>query len=146
MTKESLKQLIREIVKEEIEQTLPSVLPQVMAEIFTNKSQQTTSTLKNEVKKQPPVSEVVNKPKKEFKIYTKNEVLNKVLNETVGGVPQEGSLVATNMNTTGTSIMDRVDEVPESVSKALTRDYSSLLNTINKKRSSTTSNNLVGTM
>ena len=146
MTKESLKQLIREIVQEEIKQTLPTVIPQIMAEIFTGKGQQTTSTLKNEVQKQQSKIAVVEKPKKELKVYTKNEVLNKVLNETVGGVPQEGSLVAASMGPSTVSVMDHVDKVPESVSKALTRDYSSLLKAMDKKRGSTSGANLVGMM
>lgn len=146
MTKESLKQLIREIVQEEIKQTLPTVLPQIMAEIFTGKGQQTTSTLKNEVKKQQTTNTVVEKPKKELKVYTKNEILNKVLNETVGGVPQEGSLVASGMGQSTVSVMDHVDKVPEPVSKALTRNYSSLLKAMDKKRGSTSGSNLVGMM
>jgi hypothetical protein len=61
-------------------------------------------------------------------------VLNKVLNETVGGVPQEGSLVSAAMGASTPSVMDHVDKVPQPIANALTKNYSSLLKAVEKKK------------
>jgi hypothetical protein len=107
------------------------------------------------------------KPKKEVN-YTSNEALNKVLNETVGGVPQgEGGYEtmgggvfdsskindvlagATGLgNTEGAKERKReiaavdsikragvsVDQVPDHVTDALTKDYSGLMKAIDQKK------------
>ena len=101
------------------------------------------------------------KPKKEVN-YTSNKALNKVLNETVGGVPQgDGSGYPTmGGGTFDTSRMSElmgygkseevqrdmvavdtlqkagksVDDVPEHVTSALTRDYSDLMKVMNKDK------------
>ena len=62
-------------------------------------------------------------------------MLNKVLNETVGGVPIE-----TNNNTLDNEIKDlngntvNIDNLPKSLATALTRDYTELLNVVEKKK------------
>lgn len=140
MTKDALKQLIREMVQEEVKHSLPTILPQIMAEIFTAKSSIKTEPVSATPKRTVSQPAVEQKPKKELKIYTKNEILNKVLNETVGGIPQEGSLVASSMAPSTASVMDHIDKVPESVSKALTKDYSALLKAMDKRKPGTSSN------
>lgn len=127
MTKESLRQLIREMVQEEVR----AALPEVMAEIFTQKSQKVTETTVNTPKK-PIVKE--QPVKKEFKKYTQNELLNKALNETVGGLPREGDMVASGLSTP-TSVMDHLDQAPAPVAQALTKNYSALMKAIDKKKS-----------
>lgn len=127
MTKESLRQLIREMVQEEVR----AALPEVMAEIFTQKSQKVTETTVNTQKK-PIVKE--QPVKREFKKYTQNELLNKALNETVGGIPREGDMVASGISTP-TSVMDQLDHAPAPVAQALTKNYSALMKAIDKKKS-----------
>ena len=117
-----------------------------------------------------PTTKPVQKPKEEVK-YTSNEALNKVLNETVGGVPQgEGGY-----ETMGGGIYDsskindilvresgygnpetvnekkreiaavdtikkagvNVDQVPEHVTNALTKDYSAVMKAIDQKKGGT---------
>jgi len=117
-----------------------------------------------------PTPKPVQKPKEEVK-YTSNEALNKVLNETVGGVPQgEGGY-----ETMGGGIYDsskindilvkesgygnpetvnekkreiaavdtikkagvNVDQVPEHVTNALTKDYSAVMKAIDQKKGGT---------
>ena len=107
------------------------------------------------------------KPRKEVN-YTTNNALNKVLNETVGGVPQGdgsgyktmgGGVYDTNKmndvllgagagNTKVSKEMKReigavetikkagvsVDQVPDHVTNALTRDYSSVMKAIDQKK------------
>jgi hypothetical protein len=128
MTKESLRQIIREMVQEEVR----AALPEVMAEIFTSKGQQkvaetTVNTVKKPIVKEQPV-------KKEFKKYTQNELLNKALNETVGGLPREGDIVASGLSSPS-SVMDHLDQAPAPVAQALTKNYSALMKAIDKKKS-----------
>jgi AAA+ ATPase superfamily predicted ATPase len=127
MTKESLRQIIREMVQEEVR----AALPEVMAEIFTSKGQKVAETTVNAVKK-PIVKE--QPVKKEFKKYTQNELLNKALNETVGGLPREGDLVASGLSSPS-SVMDHLDQAPAPVAQALTKNYSALMKAIDKKKS-----------
>jgi hypothetical protein len=86
MTKDTLRQLIREIVQEEVR----TALPQVMSEIFSSKLEQKLITSNQTVKpvstSSTPSAPAVSQ-KREYKKYTSNELLNKALNETVGGVP-----------------------------------------------------------
>ena len=135
MTKESLRQLIREMVQEEVRATLP----QVMTEIFSSKLNPQVS---NKTVVQKPV---VQQPiKKEYKKYTDNELLNKALNETVGGLPKEGGMVTSGISTP--SVMDHVDQAPPVVAQALTKDYSALMKAIDSKRKGGRSSNNVGMM
>jgi hypothetical protein len=118
-----------------------------------------------------PKPKKVQKPKKEVN-YTSNEALNKVLNETVGGVPQGES---GGYETMGGGVFDsskinqilaretglgdtesvkekkreiaavdsikkagvNVDQVPDHVQNALTRDYSAVLKAIDQKKGGT---------
>jgi hypothetical protein len=133
MTKESLRQLIREMVQEEVRQ----VLPQVMTEIFSSKLNPQVS---NKTVVQKPV---VQQPiKKEYKKYTDNELLNKALNETVGGVPREGDIASSGFNS-APSVMDHINQAPPVVAQALTKDYSALMKAIDKKRKGGISSNNV---
>jgi len=134
MTKDTLRQLIREIVQEEVR----IALPQVMSEIFSSKPQQKVIT-SNQNAKPASVSSTPSVPvvsqKKEYKKYTSNELLNKALNETVGGVPNEGSMVTSGLNVVP-SIMDNIEKTPPVIAQALTKNYSALLKAVDKKRGS----------
>ena len=119
--------------------------------------------IKEQVSEEPTIEmkSIVEKPKEQVK-YTKNENLNKVLNETVGlsksqsqteayptlgggafdtnrmtellgyGKPEEvqrDMVAADTLRKAGKSVND----VPEHVTNALTRDYSDLMKTMDKK-------------
>ena len=127
MTKESLRQLIREMGHEEVR----AALPEVIAEIFTSKGQKVAETTGNTVNK-PIVKE--QPVKKEFKKYTQNELLNKALNETVGGIPREGGIASSGLSSSP-SVMDHLDQAPAPVVQALTKNYSALMKAIDKKKS-----------
>jgi hypothetical protein len=134
MTKDSLKQLIKEMVQQEVRDVLPSLLPQIITEVFSSKVGSTSEPVKKTIQRTTQ-SVIAPQPKKEYKIFTKNEALNKVLNETVGGVPQEGSLISSNMGHSGNSILDRIESIPSPIASVLTKNYSSLMKAIDKKKS-----------
>ena len=135
MKKTELKLLIREIVREEVRMELRSFLKE------SKKSSKNNETN-----------------------YTKNKVLNKLLNETahsskdwetMGGDTfttdsmrsilnkNYGDVINRNVNATPNVIdrkmladtgVENLDALPEHLTKALTRDYSELMGTINKKK------------
>ena len=145
MTKKDLVKIIREVVKREVQKEVKKIF------------------IKEQVSEEPTIEmkSIVEEPKEQVK-YTKNESLNKVLNETVGlsksqsqteayptlgggtfdtnkmtellgyGKPEEvqrDMVAADTLRKAGKSVND----VPEHVTNALTRDYSDLMKAINKK-------------
>ena len=177
MKKQELIKIIESVVRKEVKKQ--------MNEIFIredNSSSLTELVSKPITEKEfkEPIRKKEVKPKKEVH-YTSNEALNKVLNETVGGVPQGegGSPPVTGYEdyptlsgevfdsskindvlagsppgvaTTETvkqkkrdigavqSIKSRgvnVDDVPDHVTNALTRDYSAVMKAIDQKKGGT---------
>jgi len=157
MKKQELIKIIELVVRKEVKKQ--------MNEIFIKDND--SSSLTELVSAPAPKPKKVQKPKKEVQ-YTSNEALNKVLNETVGGVPQgEGGY-----ETMGGGIYDsskvndilvresgygnpetvkekkreiaavdtikkagvNVDQVPEHVTNALTKDYSKVMKAIDQKK------------
>ena len=99
MTADQFKQLVRAIGQEEIKKTLPTLVPQIVAEALSGKSAKPKlietsdnedffENLKNEMAGIPV--QAAPKPKQPKK-FTNNPLLNQVLNETEGGVPQDVS-------------------------------------------------------
>ena len=83
MKKNELVNIIAEIVRREVKKEVKL--------IFINESSSMKlSTAIPKVKSNKVVStkKILQKPKKKYVEYTKNDSLNKVLNETVGGIPQ----------------------------------------------------------
>jgi len=175
MKKRELIKIIETVVRKEVKKQ--------MNEIFINDNN--TSQLTELVSKpltekefKEPIRKKQVKPKKEVH-YTSNETLNKILNETAGGVPQgDGGVpqvggyedyptlsgevfdsskmndvlvgsppgVATSEATkqkkrdigavqTIKNARVNVDQVPDHVQNALTRDYSAVMKAIDKKKS-----------
>ena len=153
MDKNKLRNIIELVVRKEVKKQLSEIFINEEKEI---KLSETIST--------PKPKKVINKPKKQ---YSKNPVLNEVLNNTKPlGTPQEveeyptlggGVLGSDNMaEVLGYGDLGRgqnkeraremgavdtikkagvsVDQVPEEVQNALTRDYSGLMKAINKKK------------
>ena len=147
MTKKELVKIIREVVRREIKKEIN--------EIFI-KEQTTSKTQLADVI--PKVSE----PKKKVK-YTSNKYLNEVLNETVGlskqqkefdeyptmgGGTFDSSKMAEMLGYGKSEEVQRdmiavdtlkkagksVEDVPEHITNALTRDYSGLMKAIDKKK------------
>ena len=158
MKKQELIKIIELVVRKEVKKQMNEIF------IKDNDSSSLTELVST------PTPKPVQKPKEEVK-YTSNEAVNKVLNETVGGVPQgEGGY-----ETMGGGIYDsskindilvkesgygnpetvnekkreiaavdtikkagvNVDQVPEHVTNALTKDYSAVMKAIDQKKGGT---------
>lgn len=158
MTKTELVKLIKEVVKREVKKQVKEILikEQRLSKVSSKKSKLITEKQFKE-----PI-------RRKYKEYTKNKALNKILNETAGGIEGQsggefdeyptvsgqafdstrmaealgyGELVGGNgevareMGAVKT-IKDAgmsVEQVPEGVVNAMTRDYSDLMKVINKK-------------
>ena len=159
MKKQELIKIIELVVRKEVKKQMNEIF------IKDNDSSSLTELVST------PTPKPVQKPKEEVK-YTSNEALNKVLNETVGGVPQgEGG----GFKTMGGGVFDsskinqilaretglgdtesvkekkreiaavdsikkagvNVDQVPEHVQNAFTKDYSQVLKAIDQKKGGT---------
>ena len=157
MKKNELVNIITEIVRREVKKEVKRIFinesssMKLSAAIPKIKSNKVVSTKK-----------ILQKPKKKYVEYTKNQSLNKVLNETVGGIPQgegggpqvegyeeyptlTGEVFDSNRvdELAGGGDVQRqrdiaavqtvkekglsVDEVPEDLMNALTKDYSEIL-------------------
>jgi len=147
MTKKQLVKIIREVVRREIKKEIN--------EIFINEQKISKTQLTDVI---PKVSE----PKEKVK-YTNNKSLNDILNETVGLTKQQNEfeeyptlgggtfdkskmqeLMGYGKSEEGRREMAAVDtlkkagksvnDVPEHVTSALTRDYSGLMKALDKKK------------
>lgn len=146
MKKNELVDIIRTIVKEEVHSALPQLLMEVLAEKMSENSAailESNKTPANQVKRanfnvgleEPIKKQSVQAPK----MYTKNPLLNQVLNETVGGVPtEEQTSVPSAIDVIKTLPKEALNENKEvaAVANALTRDYSKLLKAVDAKAKS----------
>lgn len=138
MKKNELVDIIRTLVKEEVHNVLPQLLMEVLAEKMTENSAILESRSQVPSKK-PNFNVGLDEPVKKQaasspKMYTKNPILNQVLNETSGGVPDEE---------TAPSAIDTLQNLPRevlnenkdvaAVANALTRDYSKMLKVVDAK-------------
>ena len=142
MKKKELRLIIRSIVREEVQMALKKELTEVFKSL---KSKPITETKRRVVKK------------RKQKQLAKDPVLNQILNETIGGVPQgeeeyptmggktyDSSNMASLMGY-GNVGEDRAEQtiqqmgipsesVPDDVKNALTKDYSAVMKAIDKKK------------
>ena len=158
MTKTELVKLIKEVVKREVKKQVKEILikEQRLSKVSSKKSKPITEKQFKE-----PI-------RRKYTEYTKNETLNQILNETVGGIEGNsggqfeeyptvsgqafdstrmaevlgyGEMVGGNEEVAREmgavkTIKDAglsVEQVPEGVVNAMTRDYSDLMKVINKK-------------
>lgn len=167
MKKSELVKIIEKIVQKEVKKQIteifikedePSSLSKLVSKSLTEKDFKEPNRSQHKIKK------------KELVHYTSNKALNKVLNETVGGVPQGDGEIPTmgggiydssRMNDVltrnyGVSGVEsdtakqqkreigavqtiknarvNVDDVPDHVTDALTKDYSKLMKVIDNKK------------
>jgi hypothetical protein len=136
MKKSELVEIIRVAVRKELQATLPSILKESIKKY-------TLPPTKSKPKPKDIVQvarEKINSSRAttDDKHYSNNPAINKILNETVGGVPQGGSRVGgeadhttiTDFNGEGVNL----EELPAHVSTALTRNYSDVIKLVDKKK------------
>ncbi len=156
MKKQELIKIIELVVRKEVKKQMNEIF------IKDNDSSSLTELVS------APIQKKVQNPKKEVQ-YTSNEALNRVLNETVGGVPQGESggyqtmgggiydsskindiLVKESGYGNPESVKEKkreiaavdsikkagvsVDQVPDHVTNALTKDYSKVMKAIEQKK------------
>lgn len=142
MKKNELVDIIRTLVKEEVNNALPQLLMEVLAErlsensaaILENRAATIQQSVKSKVEvfmEQPNVPAPVAQPQK---MYSKNPLLNQVLNETTGGVPNE-STMQSSVDILQQLTPQQLNENKEvaAVANALKKDYRSLLKAMDKK-------------
>ena len=150
---EVLKELIKKTVQQEVRSVIQAELKLQLAEIFSKevvqpKKNTQESDLESQILKElesfenTDVIEEEVKPSKKFVKYTNNPLLNDILNQTTGGVPQEGGMVSMmgGFNSGGSQVItetkapENAPEPVKSVYSAMNRDYRSLMKAVNKKR------------
>ena len=99
-----LTEIIRKVVREEVKKEIRSALKL--------KSKKRKSTAENVVSETSSYAQLMNeevKPSKKVnkRTFTTNKALNDILNETVGGVPQDASLQPNNSQTEYKNLMDK---------------------------------------
>lgn len=129
MKKQELIKIIREAVKLELKATLPNILSELNVKPSKSNIVESKTDDPIEITKKVLTASKTNKPQKR---YSKNEVFNKILNETTGGVPHEKHDPNTIKDFNGNEVS--TSELPESLSRALTRNYSELLTAVDKKK------------
>lgn len=151
---EVLKEFIKKTVQQEVRSVIQAELKLQLAEMFSKEVNQTRkknsdSDLEQQILKEletmnesSTLEEEV-KPAKKFVKYTNNPLLNDILNQTTGGVPQEGGMVSMMGGYGGggrqeviteTKAPENAPEPVKSVYSAMNRDYRSLMKAVNKKK------------
>ena len=132
MKKLELVKIIKTAVREELKASLPNVL----SEIMQTRSKSTNTNDPLEITKEILKSDT-QIPIPKLRKFSNNEALNKVLNETTGGIPVGGSRVGDGLHEHKMTDLQgnevNIESLPDHVSSALTRNYSKLLNKVDEK-------------
>jgi len=153
MKTQELKEMIRSVIKEELQKTLPTLIPNILSEILTGQNKTVVSEKLETPKVSQKPSENIQSlqpAKKTFKRYTNNDVLNAVLNETVGGIPREGSYAglmgALRSESLGGANINESVEIPQQITpvneeqakvlNVINRDFRKLMKAVDKKKTS----------
>jgi len=141
--KKTVQQEVRGIVESEIKRQLSEVISKNVTTSKVKKPSSLEDEILNELEEMDKSTIDENtKPVKKFVKYTSNPVLNDILNQTTGGIPQEGGLVSSmggfeknNQEIiTETKAPENATEPVKSVYNAMNKDYRSLMKAVNKKR------------
>lgn len=143
---EVLKEFIKKTVQQEVKNIVKDELKTQLVEILLGNSIKTTEMKQSFIdKSESMIEESVSVPTQKVKRvikYTNNPVLNDILNQTSGGIPQEGGIV--NMMggydkndrevITETKAPENAPDPVKTVYSAMNRDYRSLMKAVDKKR------------
>lgn len=147
-----LKEFIKKTVQQEVRSVVQAELKLQLAEIFSKevlqaKKKSSDSDLEQQILKEletmnESVVEEPVKPVKKFVKYTSNPMLNDILNQTTGGIPQEGGMVSmmggygggTQQVITETKVPENAPAPVKGVYSAINRDYRALLKAVDNKK------------
>lgn len=149
MNAEQLRKIIAKMVRAEMQPIMRQEVRSYLSEVFSGKahrpSNRPTSSDSDETVETEELPSVPQRPKKRVN-YTNNPALNAILNETTGGIPQEGSMASMMGGFGGSSTSELINEtampvvVPETapepvknVAAVINRDFRSLMKAIDKK-------------
>jgi len=140
-----LKEFIKKTVQQEVRSVVQAELKLQLAEIFSKevlqaKKKSSDSDLEQQILKEletmnESVVEEPVKPVKKFVKYTSNPMLNDILNQTTGGIPQGGFGGATQTTINETKVPENAPAPVKSVYSAMNRDYRSLMKAVDSKKS-----------
>ena len=139
MKAKTFENLIRKIVREEIDYALrreiKSLKEDLRDELKPIVTEQLEKTIEVPLKEKSTLKEKI-MGKKPFKKqnFTVNSTLNDLLNETAAGDTNTQSAMAPVSDPFSTGAPMEVVGMPKEVAKAVTRDYSSLMKAIDKKK------------
>ena len=139
MKKQELVEMIRTVVREEINDSLPQFLMEVLAEKISNQTVLTEKrSTESKIQSDNSIKIVETKQKpvqaQPQRVFSSNPILNQVLNETTGGVPQE-SAIQSSVDIIQQLTPQQLNENKDvaAVANALKKDYRSLLKAMDKK-------------
>ena len=167
--KNDLTKTLRKIIREEVEKAVRTEFVNFVSLLGETKTpkKKVIKKPKKKVVSETSIKKMVDEivPQKEKQTFTKNTVLNDILNETQGGIPQDGTIPPQPQGqeewpTMGGGTFDRtkmaemmgyggevpqtqgmktpegtpIANVPDSISKAMTRNYGDLMKAIDKKK------------
>ena len=167
--KNDLTKTLRKIIREEVEKAVRTEFVNFVSLLGETKTpkKKVIKKPKKKVVSETSIKKMVDEivPQQEKQTFTKNSVLNDILNETQGGIPQDGTIPPQPQGqeewpTMGKGTFDKsrmaemmgyggevpqtqgmktpegtpVANVPDSVSKAMTRNYGDLMKAIDKKK------------
>ena len=135
MKKSELIKIVREAIKKEIKTSLRKVIEEEITKVMKN------LLVEHNKEKKDPTS--INEAKKQVRqgldlqkqILTKDSILNDILNQTKSSMNPEEKLNFGNDNQTN-SVLEN-NNIPNIVQKALTKDYSKLMEAVDKHKAGT---------
>lgn len=148
LLKEFIKKTVKQEVRSVIQEELKVQLNELLSKQTTHSKQKTSeSDLEQQIIKEletmnESVSVEEPKPTKKYVKYSNNPLLNDILNQTSGGIPQEGGLVSMmgGYDSGGKQVIaetkapENAPEPVKTVYNAMNRDYRALLKAVDKKK------------
>ena len=143
MKAKTFENLIRKVVREEIDYALRREIKSLKEDLRDEikpviKEQPLPTNMKNSLREKIMGSNPIPNKPIENKNFTNNKALNSLLNETaMGGNLNTEAIAPASLSSpfsTGSPLPTETAGMPKEVADAVTRDYSSLMKAINKKK------------
>lgn len=138
MNKKELIEIIKEVVRAEIRSSGPEMVREALLESLQSKQNGLVEGQTFQMKRsQPPLhtERPQVQPQRQQRVFSTDPVLNKILNETSGGVPSEEEAMVMSQDLTSHIPKEVLAENKDlaAVASALTRDYRSVIRAADEK-------------